>query len=223
MGKRNRPSAATVTPTPVTHGLLRSWTGGIGECGVECECGLIFDGFESVIAARNARWDHYLDSIEHPVWCDRSWCGEGGGDLHGTPERRIEMGNDDSISAWLHERHGDAEDRGIMVSVDCFGGVAGLTIDQAIQLRDNLEQLLAAALDGDVPVSPLAQKDIAEAFRVGREVGHGQATGEWAVVDSKPAEPERVNRRRAPKTTDCKLPAQRAQVSMRVPAAASDR
>lgn len=224
MSKRNRPSVAVVTPTPVSHALVRSWTGGVGECGAECACGLIFDGFDTVAAARNELWEHYLDSIPHPAWCDRTWCGEGGGDLHGTPEQRIGLPDDGSVSAWLHQRHGDPADRGIMLSVDCTAGVAGLTVEQAVQLRDALDALIATATGNLTHLD-----EVIEAFRVGREIGEaagfevgvevGQVGGQvarirgaknWAAVDRKAGSADaKGNTRRAPKSTDCKIPAQK--------------
>lgn len=206
MGKRNRLSAATVTPTPDAHGFHRSWTGGVGECGVECICGLIFDGFNTVQDARNEAWAHYLDSIPHPAWCDRGWCGEGGGDLHGTVEHRIELPDDGSISTWLHERHGDPADRGVMVSVDCSHGFAGLTVEQAAQLRDALDAVVATATGG-----PTRAEEIAEAFRVGQQIGGLQQATSWEATNRKPRRGTAgaVNPRPAAKSTDCKVPAQR--------------
>lgn len=228
MRKRNRPSVAAVTPTPESHAHARVWGALPGECGVECSCGLLFDGFETRIAARNAHWDHYLDSIDHPAWCVREVCGEGGADLHGTPDRRVELPEENSVIAWLQQRHGDADDQGVMLAIDSSTGFAELSVEQAKQLRDNLNALITAATGELTGVD-----EVVEAYRVGREVGHevghrdafalglkvGQMRGEvghirgteqWAKTNRKPRTTTvPVNPRRAPKSTDCKIPAQK--------------
>ncbi|GAA2370633.1 hypothetical protein Cme02nite_45280 [Catellatospora methionotrophica] len=203
MGKRNRPSVAVVT-TPAAHGIARSWAGGPGECGAECLCGRFFDGFNRVVDARNEAWDHYLDSIEHPAWCDREVCGQGGADLHGTPDRRVELPEENSVIAWLQRRHGNADDQAVMLAIDSSTGFAELSVEQARQLRDNLNALITAAT-GELT----GMDEVVEAYRVGRELGVLQAKTDWEKADRKPrttAAP--VNPRRAPKSTDCKIPRQ---------------
>lgn len=216
MRKRNRPDVATVTPTPEDHSHARVWGGLPGECGVECACGLLFDGFETRAAARNAHWDHYLDSIPHPAWCDREWCGEGGGDMHGTPERRIELPDDDVVMVWLQERHGAPGEKAIRLMSDSAHGFSSLTVDQAVQLRDAIDQMIATAT-GNPTSAEQHIADVFEACRVGRELGKLEAARD--AINRKPAgDKTPVNRRRTAKSTDCKVPAQRAAVTASVPA-----
>lgn len=178
MSKRNRPSAAVVTT--VLHALLRSWTGGIGECGVECACGLIFDGFDTVTAARNARWDHYLDSIAHPAWCVRDWCGYGGSELHQGAEHAIPATHG-ALVAQLGQVHADVATADPVVTLiageDSPTDFIELSLAQAEQLRDQLDALLGQAgrLTNEGAVK--------EAFRLGAEIYRDRyVRGEAATV-----------------------------------------
>jgi hypothetical protein len=218
MSKRNGTLRATSTTTPV-HEIARSWTGGAGQCGVECTCGQFFDGFDTVREARNERWDHYLRSIEHPQWCLLDNCGRGGGTVHESADQAVKVEDGVEIGAWLYQPHESTEEPKILVEAQSVE----LTLDQAVQLRDMLDALLGSA------GRPSHAQEVTEAVRLGAELErHAADSALQRVVEElaktkilvdrskavtvgslKGPDRQPVNRSRAAKATDCKVPAQR--------------
>jgi hypothetical protein len=147
----------------------------------------------------------------HPAWClpAACGCGEHEGANQTIPATR------GVLTAHLTQRHADGAAPVVnLLAAEETGGqgvFVELSVDEAVQLRNLLDDLLEAAV-GEAPPSPRNMADVAEAFRLGAQIYRERYVNAAGRSDIP------VNRAARAKSTGCK-PTARLQVSARIPAA----
>ena len=136
------------------HRLTSAWGGVRGECGVSCECGVTFDGFDT-IAEAEALLDNHIEqaAVTHPQWCDltRCWAYESTADnppvggYHESAPIVVETLNPNGVTLHMQLDHGDQAAAPVLVlcaaepdGVEC----KSLSLDQAAQLYHALRVLV---------------------------------------------------------------------------------
>lgn len=138
----------------LTHRLTSAWGGVVGECGVECACGVTFDGFDRIADAEVLLNEHIEQAgITHPQWCDlaRCWAYENTGEtpsvggFHESAPIVVDTLNPTGLSLHLALDHGDPD--AVPEVIMCTGEPDGvecrhLSLDQAAQLYAALQVLV---------------------------------------------------------------------------------
>jgi hypothetical protein len=181
------------------HRLTSAWGGVPGECGVSCECGVTYDGFDTIAEAEKLLTEHISDAaIVHPAWCntERCWAYENDDDnppvggYHESAPIVLDTLNPRGISLHLQLDHGDREAAPVLVM--CTSEPDGeecksLSLDQAAQLYHALAALLPdpdtlAALDGIKKRLDAANRQAYRAYALGWVDGMDGRAPEFEVA-----------------------------------------
>lgn len=146
------------------HRLTSAWGGVPGECGVACECGVTYDGFDTIAEAEKLLTEQHIEKavdIEHPEWCDTERCwayapGTDGeteaGGFHESAPIVVDTLNEPGIALHLSLDHGKSGAAPEVIL--CAGEPDGvecrhLTLDQVGQLYAALQVLVPGLTNGN--------------------------------------------------------------------------
>lgn len=176
------PATPSTDRNSVTHHEVAGWGGVPGDCGVECACGVSFDGFDTIAEASTLLAQHVDDhTVAHPAWCspEQCWAYPAGedepepskkprpGGFHQSAPVRVDTLGGHGLALRMVQDHGAGDAPEVELSPNGYSPelpqVLHLSLAQCDELRDAIDTLLSGH------GRPLDDAIMA-AFRAGRAV-----------------------------------------------------